>query len=204
MPIPAFITTWLAKKAITKTTKIILLVILVMVSVYGIHYTGITRERARLQPVIAEKDKQIAVLVDTVQDNSTTTQNVVDTIKEIYKVQLEDLQGDYNKDVKDLNNKLADYESQRLRDKDSLRTAEGRIASLSEAAERLTSTVEEARVLSGRLEQLETGVHHRLVVPAEQDLARLKLAQKYIAAAKAIKEKYDELRLKNPIKEVNP
>ena len=136
---------------------------------------------------------------EMVDDNTRETANIATVLEEAYTGELSRMETDYEQQIEKLNTLISDYQRNRLRDKNTIRTAENRISSLSEAAERLAGADERAGILSEKLERLENGILGRLVEPAEGDLAKLRLCGQYITALRKLKDKYDALRLEYPI-----
>ena len=129
-----------------------------------------------------------------VQINSTSADKNFEVLTQVYVAELNAMEKEYVLQIDKLNTAIDSYASQRLRDKNSIRTAEDRISSLSEAAERFAGTNQKARELSERLERLEAGVLTRIVGPAERGNARLGLCQEYLRTVQGLKEKYEALQ----------
>lgn len=128
--------------------------------------------------------------------NSTAADKNFETLTRVYEAELNAMENEYVLQIDKLNTAIDSYASQRVRDKNTIRTAEDRISSLSEAAERFAGTDQRARELSEKLERLEAGVLTRILAPAERENARLTLCQDHLRVVQELKERYESLQAK--------
>ena len=171
------------------------LFIIALGAMWFIYHAGEKSERNKTIQVTANfKDFR-----ETVDKNNIQADAQFQILNEVYEHELATMENDYEIKLRNTNEQLVNYERDRLRDKDSLRTAENRISSLSEAAEDFTRTNTEGRELSERLEFLEVGILTRLVAPAEIENGKLRVCKKYIGVSRQLKDKYDALRAEHPI-----
>lgn len=173
--------------------------LVVLGSFGGYTYFVYNSGKDSMLPKIAQAEKNLTEVVHGIEKNNLQVDKTFGVLSEVYQAELHNMETNYEKDIKRLNDDLANYQRQRVRDKNDLRAAQDRISSLSEAAQHFTRTNTGGGELFTGLERLETGVLTRLVFPAERENAKLRVCQQYIGVAKRLKEKYDALRAEHPI-----